>query len=197
METLTNYKKELTKLYNIRDTEEDSQSKRIKLKLQRNNTLLALFEDVKSKVVEIWNKYENKSIGEKTAEKIKKEIENAFDDEIFVYINYNNIYITTRTKDKKYTGETKITLFANNNSYYGIKTQENKAIKLNIEDVRIAEVKTFVENLDEAVKKIEELHQQAYGKQEEIKELVEQINKLTNYSITIQNGYRINPYIIY
>lgn len=197
METLTNYKKELTKLYNIRDTEEDSQSKRIKLKLQRNNTLLALFEDVKNTVVEIWNKYENKSIGEKTTEKIQKEIENAFDDEIFVYINYNNIYITTRTKDKKYTGETKITLFANNNSYYGIKTQENKAIKLNIEDVRIAEVKTFVENLDEAVKKIEELHQQAFGKQEEIKELVEQINKLTNYSITIQNGYRINPYIIY
>lgn len=197
MEILTNYKKELTKLYNIRDTEEDSQSKRIKLKLQRNNTLLALFEDVKSKAVEIWNKYENKSIGEKTTKKIQKEIENAFDDEIFIYINYNNIYITTRTKDKKYTGETKITLFANNNSYYGIKTQENKAIKLNIKDIRIAEVKTFVENLDEAVKKIEELHQQAFGKQEEIKELVEQINKLTNYSITIQNGYRINPYIIY
>lgn len=197
METLTNYKKELDKLYNIKDTEEDTQSKRIKLKLQKNNTLLALFEDVKNKVVEIWNKYENKSIGEKTTQKIQQEIENAFDNEIFVYINYINIHITTRTKDKKYTGETKITLFANNNSYYGIKTQENKAIKLNIEDVRIAEVKTFVENLDKSVKKIEELHQKAYQKQEEIKELVEQINKLTNYSINIQNGFRINPYIIY
>ena len=61
MEKLTQFKKEYEILEQLKKLE-DSQTNRIKKTLQKNNTLLAIFEDVKEDVVGIWNKYQNKAM---------------------------------------------------------------------------------------------------------------------------------------
>ena len=94
MKQLNNYLKELNKLNNLK--ENGTQAKKIEILLQNDNVKIALYNDVIDAVVETWNKYSGKQLGERTRGKIKLEIEQLFDNKIFCYIANDYYYCNER-----------------------------------------------------------------------------------------------------
>lgn len=190
---LTQYLKEIEKLDKIQNNGADIDQ--LKILLQTDNTKIALYNDVIDSIIETWNKYENKQLGDKTKEKIKLEIEQTFDNKIFVYINYNYIYITTRDASGKYNGDTNIKIITNH--YEKKLTENNKILKLNIEDLREEEENTYTTNLTETANKIITLHKQALQLQEQLNDVYKNISKLSNYKQkAVQYTSSVNNYII-
>lgn len=190
---LKQYLKELNKLDNLQ--ENGTPNKKIEILLQTDNVKIGLYNDVINTVVETWNKYENKQLGDKTKEKIKLEIEQIFDNKIFVYPYYNYIYITTRDASGKYKGDTDIRIITNN--YEKKLTENNKILKLNVEDLREEEYNTYTTNLTETANEIIKQHEKANQLQEELNTIYKNINKLSNHKInSIQYTSSVRNYII-
>lgn len=190
---LTQYLKELNKLNNLK--ENGKPNKKIEILLQTDNVKIGLYNDIINKVVEIWNKYENKQLGDKTKEKIKLEIEQTFDNKIFVYPHYNYIYITTRDASGKYNGDTNIKIITNH--YEKKLTENNKILKLNVEDLREEEENTYTTNLTETANEIIHQHEKAKQLQEELNTIYRNINKLSNHKInSIQYTSSVSNWII-
>lgn len=190
---LKQYLKEIEKLNNIK--ENGTPNKKFEILLQADNVKIGLYNDIINKVVEIWNKYENKQLGDKTKEKIKLEIEQTFDNKIFVYPHYNYIYITTRDASGKYNGDTNIRIITNH--YEKKLTENNKILKLNIEDLREEEENTYTTNLTETANEIITLHKQAEQLQEQLNEVYRNINKLSNHKQqAVQYTSSVRTYIV-
>lgn len=180
METFKNLKKEIEKLNQIKG---ETTNEKIKKILQNENIKTTFFNDVINKIVEIWNKYEGKQLGEKTRQKIKEEVETHFDNEIFFYPYAQEFSIMNRDASKKYNGNLKITIVSKN--WQNKFTEENKILKLQIEN--LTEQTThcrYVENLDETVNQIIEEHQKALKLQEELNKVYNKIQTLSNHNIS-------------
>lgn len=185
---LLRLERENKRLEEIRNSKENETKKQIKTILQKNNIKIAFFQEVTYSIVEVWNQYEGKQAGEKTRQKIAEEIEQIFDNKIFVYIFKSEYYptttITVTTKDNtgKYTGNEKITIISNNINLKPI-DQTNKINKIKLEELREQDVATYVEDIDKTANEIIELHKQAEQKQNELNAICEQIRKLSNFKI--------------
>ena len=190
---LTQYLKEIEKLNNLK--ENGTPNKKIEILLQTDNVKIGLYNDIINTVVEIWDKYENKQLGDKTKEKIKLEIEQIFDNKIFVHPYYNYIYITTRDASGKYKGDTYIRIITNH--YEKKLTENNKILKLNIEDLREEEKNTYTTNLTETANEIIHQHKQALQLQDQLNAVYTNINKLSNYKQqAVQYTSSVRNYII-
>ena len=199
---LKNYKKELNKLNALKALDQSDKANKIKILLQKNNTKIALFEDITPILVEVWNKYANKPLGEQTRKKIQNEIELAFDNNIFCYIcndyyYYNErISIQTRDATKKYSGDTKIEIVSNNPNYRLVNTQ-NKIQELKIENLREADAKTKIKNLDTTTNKIIKLHETAEKLQEQINNIFHELGEISNHKIdAVQYTNTVKHWII-
>lgn len=174
---LKQYLKELNKLNNLK--ENGTQAKKIEILLQNDNVKIGLYNDVIDAVVETWNKYSGKQLGERTAEKIKMELEQLFDNKIFAYIRNSYIYITTRDASGKYKGNAEIEIKPNH--YEKKMTENNKILTLNVEDLHETDNNNYTENLEETATQILELHKQAEQLQDQLNAVYKNINKLSNY----------------
>ena len=177
MKQLNNYLKELNKLNGLKDAE--TPHGKLKKLLQLDNIKIALYNDVIDAVVETWNKYSGKQLGERTAEKIKMELEQIFDNKIFAYIRNNYIYITTRDASGKYKGDAEIEIKTNH--YEKKMTENNKILTLNVEDLHETDNNNYTENLEETATQILELHKQAEQLQDQLNAVYKKINKLSNH----------------
>ena len=193
MKQLNNYLKELNKLNELK--ENGTQAKKIEILLQTDNVKIGLYNDVIDAVVETWNKYSGKQLGEKTAEKIKMELEQLFDNKIFAYIRNSYIYITTRDASGKFTGNTKIEIRPNH--YEKKMTENNKILTLNVEVLHEIDNNKYTENLEETATQILELHKQAEQLQEELNTIYRNIKKLSNHKInSIQYTSSVRNWVI-
>lgn len=202
MELLKNYKKELNKLNELRKLDTNDKTNKIKILLQKDNTKIALFEDIAQTLVEVWNKYANKPLGEQTRKKIQNEIETKFDNNIFCYIANDYYYcnekitITTRDTTKKFTGETKIEITSNNSNYRLVNT-DNKIQELKIENLRESDAKTKNKNIDTTTNKIIKLHETAEKLQEQINTIYSEIGQISNHKINaVQYTNTVKHWII-
>ena len=188
MELLKNYKKELNKLNELRKLDTSDKANKIKILLQKDNTQIALFEDVAGALVEIWNKYAGKPLGEKTREKIQNEIMEKFDNNIFCYIANDYYYcneritIITRDDTKKYTGETKIEITTNSPQNRLVNT-DNKIQEIKIDQLHEHDARTKTKNLEATANKIIKLHETAQNLQKQINNISNEIHQLSNHKI--------------
>lgn len=202
MELLKNYKKELNKLNELKKLDTSDKTNKIKILLQKDNTKIALFEDIAETLVEVWNKYANKPLGEQTRKKIQNEIETKFDNNIFCYIANDYYYcnekitITTRDETKKFTGETKIEITSNNPNFRLVNT-ENKIQELKTENLRESDAKTKIKNLDATTNKIIKLHETAKKLQEQLNAIHSEIGQISNHKIqSVQYTNTVRHWII-
>lgn len=202
MELLKNYKKELNKLNELRKLDTNDKTNKIKILLQKDNTKLALFEDTAETLIEVWNKYANKPLGEQTRKKIQTEIESKFDNNIFCYIANDYYYcnekitITTRDTTKKFTGETKIEITSNNPNFRLVNT-ENKIQELKIENLRESDARTKTKNLDATTNKIVKLHETAEKLQEQMNAIYSEIGQISNHKIqSVQYTNSVRHWIV-
>lgn len=199
---LKNYKKELNKLNELKALDQSDKTNKIKILLQKDNTKIALLEDIAPILVEVWNKYANKPLGEQTRKKIQNEIELKFDNNIFCYIcndyyYYNEkISIQTRDATKKYSGDTKIEIVSNNPNYRLVDTQ-NKIQELKIENLRETDAKTKIKNLEATTNKIIKLHETAEKLQEQINNISHELGQISNHKIdAVQYTNTVKHWII-
>lgn len=184
---LKQYNKELLKMDELKNNNGDTIAK-IQKKLQNNNIKIGLYNDIINIVVETWNKYAGKKAGEKTREKIAKEIENTFNNNIFVYItggeyvSEQNIYITTKDETGNYTGNTKIRIYTRTLQNRLI-NRDNTINNINIEDLKEADANTYTADTLATAQKIVELHEHAKKLQDELNEIHKEIGIISNYSI--------------
>lgn len=192
---LKNYNKEVKKLKEIQaikneeiKTLNDEEMKKVKTILQNNNIRYGLFIDLIDNICEVLNKYKGKKLGDKTKEKIQKEIETNFNNNIFVYLSANNeyncdsIYITTRDEEKKYSGNTKIRINTKsiNNNFVN---KNNEIMEVNKEQFTEEVARTYTKNIDETAKKIIKKHNEAKELQKKLNTLYHDINDLSNFKI--------------
>lgn len=186
MKKLTQFKKEYETLEQLKKLE-DSETNRIKKTLQKNNTKLAIFEDVKKDIVNIWNKYQNKTLGDKTKEKIEKEIESAFDGCLRVWIS-KDYYASgqsvnvTLLNEQGYSNGFSIKIITKNLDTRFI-SKENKVQEIKIENIKEQDTTTHIDNIDDATTTIERLHAKAEQLQKELNDIHKEIGVISNYDI--------------
>lgn len=192
---LTQYLKEIEKLDKLQNNGTDINQ--LKILLQTDNTKIALYNDVIDSIIGTWNKYENKQLGDKTKEKIKLEIEQIFDNTIFVYISKNEFRVYTRDANKKFNGKTLIEIITKNWEY-NTTTEDNK-IKQISKDMFMERntYNNYTENIEETANEIISLHKQALQLQEQLNAVYTNINKLSNYKQqAVQYTSSVRNYII-
>lgn len=165
--------KHLQKIAEIQETITD---KKLKLKLLQNNARISLFHEVMPIVLEVLQKYNGKAHGEKTSEKIRLEIKEKTN--CYVYINnesfriipYNAIGNTYNVEcGTKYENGNKKQILIN-----------NKINVVSMEDLEVYYInQTYFDNLESTIKELKRIHTEAKQKQEELKALCSQFNKLS------------------
>lgn len=160
-----------------------SKSKDIEIvnRILRNNAKIALFEQIKNDLIEVLNKYNSKSIGEKTAEKIKNEMMERCN--VRVYINDREI--TVYPNHERTFNDYNLSLFLNTGNYdnnYFLKGNKLQCEYLNT--IYIGYVYNFVENPAERIEQIKQ-------KQIELLQAQEQYNKIiSEYNNLVGNAYK-------
>lgn len=197
MEKMKETEKAIKKIEELNQTEPEGQDKKIKYILLKNNLSIAIFNDVMPKFCEIWNKYEGKQYGEKTSEKIRREIEQAFDDCIFCFAYSKGIDISLRETQRKYSDSRfdRVAIITKN---YNIKLLNNNKIqKINQSDFMIQSNAQYTENLDKAIKILKEKHARALDLQSELLNICKEFDSLTGYKINpIRYSYIVNNYLL-
>lgn len=192
---LTRYLKEIEKLDKLQNNGADIDQ--LKILLQTDNTKIALYNDVIDSIIETWNKYENKQLGDKTKEKIKLEIEQIFDNTIFVYISKNEFRVYTRDANKKFNGRTLIEI-TTKNWEYNTTTEDNK-IKQISKDMFMERStdNNYTENIEETANEIITLHKQALQLQDQINDISKKANRISNGKLnSMQYANSIKRYLI-
>ena len=163
-------------LQRIAETQETIIDGKLKLKLMQNNARISLFNEVMPIVLEVLQKYNGKAHGEKTSEKIREEIKEKTDCFVYVYVDSFRI-VPCGTIGNTYNVECG-TKYENGNRKKVL--IDNKINLVTMEDLEVYHINhTYFENLDATVEELKRIHAEAKQKQEELKALCSQFNRLS------------------
>lgn len=163
-------------LQRIAETQETITNGKLKLKLMQNNARISLFNEVMPIVLEVLQKYNGKPHGEKTSQKIRDEIKEKTN--CFVYVNSDSFRIVPcGTVGNTYNVECG-TKYENGNKKKVL--IDNKINVVSMEDLEVYYInRTYFEDLEATVRELKRIHAEAKQKQEELKALCSQFNKLS------------------
>lgn len=181
-------------LQRIAETQEAITNGKLKLKLMQNNARISLFNEVMPIVLEVLQKYNGKAHGEKTADKIRTEIKEKTD--CFVYVNSDSFRIVPCGTVGNTYNVTCGTKYENGNKKKVL--IDNKINLVSMEDLEVWYInRTYFEDLEATVKELKRIHEEAKQKQEELKALCSQFNKLSVEGIADLNhtDYSFNSII--
>lgn len=163
-------------LQRIAETQETITNGKLKLKLMQNNARISLFNEVMPIVLEVLQKYNGKAHGEKTSEKIRTEIKEKTDCFVYVYSDSFRI-VPCGTVGNTYNVDCG-TKYENGNRKKVL--IDNKINLVSMEDLEVYYInRTYFEDLDATVEELKRIHTEAKQKQEELKALCTQFNKLS------------------
>ena len=163
-------------LQRIAETQEVITNGKLKLKLMQNNARISLFNEVMPLVLEVLEKYNGKPHGEKTEKKIREEIKEKTN--CFVYVNIDSFRIVPcETVGNTYDVECGTKYDSGNKKKVLI---DNKINVVSMEDLEVFYInRTYFEDLESTVAELKRIHAEAKQKQEELKALCTQFNKLS------------------
>ena len=163
-------------LQRIAETQETITNGKLKLKLMQNNARISLFNEVMPITLEVLQKYNGKAHGEKTSQKIRDEIKEKTN--CYVYMNSGSFRIVPcGTVGNTYNVECSTRYIDGNKKPLLI---DNKINVVSMEDLEVYYInRTYFEDLDTTVEELKRIYTEAKKKQEELKELCSQFNKLS------------------
>lgn len=162
---------------------DNNETQQIKIEILKDNAARALFAENIGIICDIWNKYEGKPHGEKTAQKIRDEMKNAtglrvyignkYDDaNIKIYFDYNNgapfhdlEFLPT------WNGEKQPAL------------KDNKIVKINPDNMRVYCCGEYVENVNAHIKALKKAHAAALEAEKALEAAISKYNELTRGKI--------------
>ena len=163
-------------LQRIAETQEAVTNGKLKLKLMQNNARISLFNEVMPIVLEVLEKYNGKPHGEKTEKKIREEIKEKTDCFVYVYVDsFSIVPCGTVANTYKVDCGTK---YDNGNKKKVL--IDNKINVVSMEDLEVFYInRTYFDDLDGTIAELKRIHAEAKQKQEELKALCTQFNKLS------------------
>lgn len=176
----------------------NNETQKIKIQILIDNAKQAFFSENIGKICEIWNRYEGKPHGEKTAAKIRDELKAATG----LYISIGNkwgdahIAIYCRYSDKIKLPDIEIIPIYNGAKNPAI-DNNNKILPLSADSLRVYDCGKYVDNIGAHIKELREAHKAAKKAEEAYKNAVSKYNALTRgniQSINIREG--VNNWIV-
>lgn len=152
----------------------------IKIEILKDNAKQALFSETIGTICDIWNKYENKPHGEKTAQKIRDELKTATGYYISIGNRYDDARITLYNRGNMDNIE--ICPIWNGEKQPAL-TNNNKIVRLNPENMRVYYCGAYVDDVDAHIIALRTAHSAAIAAEEALKEAVNKYNELTRGSI--------------
>lgn len=149
---------------------------KLKLKYMENNAKIALFNEVIPTVIDIWNKYNGKPLGTKTAEKIKAEIVKETNCSMYLSNRYGNedIHIMELETHFEFTCGTK---YLNGNKKQLL--IDNKVQSLTFEDLELYYInREYVEDINGTIEELKRLRKEAEEMQKKLQDICSSFNKL-------------------
>lgn len=160
----------------ITETQEAITNGKLKLKLMQNNAKISLFNEVMPIVLKVLQKYNGKAHGEKTSQKIREEIKEKTN--CFVYVCADSFRIVPCGTIGNTYDVTCGTKYENGNKKKVL--IDNKINLVSMEDLEVYYInRTYFEDLEATAKELKRIHAEAKQKQEELKTLCSQFNKLS------------------
>lgn len=163
---------------------EKNETAKLKIEILKTNAARALFSENIKIICDIWNKYEGKPHGEKTANKIKEELKTATG----YYISIGNQY-----------GDARIRLYFSYNDRCPLRdlefhpiwngerqpalTCDNKIIRLSPDNFTLYCIGEYVENINAHITSLRKAHKAAQDAQNAFETAVDTYNKLTRGNI--------------
>ena len=165
------YKDHLT---DLKKAEETTKNLSLTVKFLQNNARISLFHDVMPVLLDILSKYKGKPYGEKTREKIAKELEERIGARAYISTRYDTDEI--RIYPSNSFGNTyTITVGTKPNEHILI---DNKIQILPIESFSIWYInKRYFEDIQAAIDEMETLYNKAYSMQKELDSVCSAFNK--------------------
>ena len=160
--------------------EEETRNNEIKMKIEilKENAKQALFAETIGAICEIWNKYENKPHGEKTAQKIRDEIKAATGCRVYVGNKWEDANITIYPGEYSHADEITVCPIWNGQKQPAL-NNNNKIVKLFPENMRVCYCGAYVDNPDEQINAIKEAHAGAMAALETYRAAIDKYNSLT------------------
>lgn len=161
-------------------TEETNRNNDIKIKIEilKENAKRALFAETIEIICEIWNKYENKPHGEKTAQKIRDEIKEATGHRVYIGNKWDDARITIYPGAGMHADEIEICPIWDGNEKQPALIN-NKVVKIAAENMRVCYCGEYVENIDDHIKALKEAHAGALAALETYRAAIDKYNSLT------------------
>ena len=161
-------------LTDLKKAEETTKNLSLTIKFMQNNARIALFNDVMPVLLDILSKYKGKPYGEKTREKIAKELEERIGARAYIGTRYDTDEI--RIYPSNSFGNTyTITVGTKPNEHILI---DNKIQILPIESFSIWYInKRYFEDIQAAIDEMETLYNKAYSMQKELDSVCSAFNK--------------------
>lgn len=161
-------------------TEETRRNDDIKIKIEilKENAKQALFAENIKTICEIWNKYESKPHGEKTAQKIRDEIKDATGHRVYIGNKWDDANITIYPGTGTHADEITISPIWNGEKQPAL-NNNNKIVKLFPENMRVCYCGAYVDDPDEQTNAVKEAHAGALKALEEYRAAIDKYNSLT------------------
>lgn len=161
-------------LTDLKKAEETTKNLSLTIKFLQNNARISLFHDVMPVLLDILSKYKGKPYGEKTREKIAKELEERIGARAYISTRYDTDEI--RIYPSNSFGNTyTITVGTKPNEHILI---DNKIQILPIESFPIWYInKRYFEDIQAAIDEMETLYNKAYSMQKELDSVCSAFNK--------------------
>lgn len=172
----SNKESEEKHLARVKELQDSLIDAKLRLKLMENNAKIALFNESIPYIVEVWNKYKNKPLGEKTRDKIRAEIKEKHGVVFYISNRYgNNDFHLTDLKNG-------YELIFGTRYIDGNKKEvliDNKAQELFIDDLQLFYIKReYIEDLDGTIEELKRLRREAEETQKKLQDICSSFNDL-------------------
>lgn len=167
---------------------EHNENIKIKIEILKDNAAQALFAEIINPVCNIWNRYEGKPHGEKTAAKIREEMKAATGFYISIHNQYDDARIFISVPYGTRAAFDRLELVPIWNGQKQPALIDNKITKLTPDNFRVYCCGEYVENVNAHIKALRKAHAAAIAAEEALQKATEAYNKLTRGKIAHANS---------
>lgn len=154
----------------------------LKIEILKENAAQALFTENIQTICDIWNKYENKPHGEKTAQKIRDEIKTATGLRVYISNKYDDASIKIYFDYNSPLRDLEFVPIWNGSKQPAL-SSENKVLRIAAENMRVYCCSEYVENVNAHIKALRKAHAAALEAEKALENAISAYNKLTRGKI--------------
>ena len=176
----------------------NNETQEIKIQILIDNAKQAFFAENIGKICEIWNSYEGKAHGEKTAAKIRAELKNSTGLYIYICNEFGQAHITINARycDNIPFSDIEIIPIWNGAKNPAI-DNNNKILPLSADALRVYNCGSYVDDIGAHIKALRAAHKAAQKAEEAYKNAVSKYNELTRGNIRhINNRDGVSNWIL-